>query len=156
GTAGAAGTTTVAGAAGSGMAGTGGSNAGAAGSVSSSVGGGGNAGTAGQGGTSTTTSVGGGGTSTGQTEDCPDGVDNDGDGDADCADSDCKPDYQCVPSVPNGWEGYYQVSRTDYPTPPGACDGGAMPQVYFAGPAGPPQCDACTCGDLQGGSCSAP
>jgi hypothetical protein len=96
-----------------------------------------------------------GGSGGGGPEDCLDGVDNDGDGDADCADSECKPDFQCVTAVPSGYKGYFEVNRTDYPTPPGACDGGGMPAVYFSGPAGPPECNACTCGDVQGATCSA-
>jgi hypothetical protein len=43
-------------------------------------------------------------------EACDDGVDNDGDGDADCADADCSDDPVCAPP-PGGWT---QLSSTDF------------------------------------------
>jgi hypothetical protein len=111
-----------------------------------------------------TTSTGGGGTGGGATtstgsssgaEDCTDGADNDGDGDVDCADGDCQPGFECVPAAPAGWEGHFHVNRTDYPTPPPACDSGADPAVFFGGPAGPAECTDCSC-NLEGAACSPP
>jgi hypothetical protein len=137
---------------GQGGGGTGGGNPGGGGQGGATGGGGqGGGGTGGMTTTTTTTT-----TTSVPPENCLDGVDNDGDGAVDCADSDCTAGFQCVPAVPNGWKGYYEVSQTDFPNAPGACDGGAKPDVYFAGPAGPPECTMCTCGDLAGGTCSAP
>lgn len=151
------------GASGTGADGGGGSGGSAGGSGGAgAAGGSGGAVTTGSGG-DVTTGTGGSTTSTGGStmtgtgvEDCLDGADNDGDGDTDCADSECSPDFECVPPVPAGWQGHFHVSRTDHPTPPPACDGGSNPAVFFAGPAGPAECSACSCGALQGATCSAP
>jgi hypothetical protein len=66
----------------------------------------GNGGTGGGGGT-TGGSGGGPGGSGGGTgdENCVNGMDDDSDGQIDCADSDCQPLYACVPAVPAGWTG---------------------------------------------------
>ncbi len=54
---------------------------------------------------SSSSGVGGSGGTTVVPEDCLDGVDNDADGNADCADTDCAPDFQCVEMPPSGYEG---------------------------------------------------
>lgn len=106
------------------------------------------------GGSSTTTAAG--GTTASGDEDCMDGADNDGDGAIDCADSDCTPGFECVPAVPGGWTGYFHISRTDYPTLPPPCAGGDEPTLFHAGPAGPAECTACSCGAVSGAACSPP
>jgi hypothetical protein len=88
-------------------------------------------------------------------EDCLDGADNDGDDAVDCADTDCTPDFECVPGVPAGFEGYFRVTQTDYPTAPPACDNGNSPAVFFARPAGAAECTECSCGEFLGAECSA-
>jgi hypothetical protein len=93
-------------------------------------------------------------------EKCDDGVDNDGDGNPDCADDECQAlRYQCTPPVPEEWVGYFRVhvSANGDPVPvAAACPAGSMPERYFSGKAGPAACGACTCGDLQGAQCAAP
>jgi hypothetical protein len=116
----------------------------------------GGAGAAGGAGGSSTSSTGGMGGGSGGAEDCLDGKDNDGDGQVDCADSDCTAGYTCVDAAPQGWEGYFLVEQGDYPIADPACATGTTPQVFYAEPAGPAECSACTCGDLQGAACSPP
>lgn len=125
---------------------TGGASTGGASTGGAATGGGGA--TGGAGGTTSSTAT--------LAEDCLDGVDNDGDGDIDCADAECVPGFECVPVAPSGWMGPFLVTRTDYPAAPPACDGGDAPAVFYAGPAGPAECSACSCGDLAGASCSVP
>lgn len=91
------------------------------------------------------------------TEDCTNGVDDDGDGLVDCADPDCTVGYECVDALPGGWEGYYHVTQQPYAAgPPPQCPGGAPADVRYAGPAGPAMCNACSCSAVQGVQCSAP
>jgi hypothetical protein len=87
------------------------------------------------------------------TENCLDGVDNDGDNDPDCADSDCG-DFECVDEAPNGWEGYFRMNTTPYPNmAPSMCPDGAAPTTYFDTP-NPGDCTACSCGALENATCS--
>jgi hypothetical protein len=87
-----------------------------------------------------------GGGSTGP-EDCLDGVDDDGDSQVDCEDSDCAA-FECVPELPPGWEGYFRVHDAAYPNPaPSACPDASAPTSYVSGPA-TAQCDTCACGAL--------
>lgn len=88
-------------------------------------------------------------------EDCTDGVDNDGDGQPDCADSDCAPGFECVEAAPDGLGGLYRAEKA---APGGkvACADGSSPDVYVADPAGPAQCAACTCSDVMGATCQPP
>lgn len=133
-----------------------GSGASSSGMTSSSSSGSSSSGMSSGGGGSGTGGSGTGGSLTGP-EVCTDGIDNDGDGNADCADSDCQPGFECVEQAPAGWTGPLRVNEMALPAPmPGACADGLAPEMYFAGPAGPAQCSACTCGALMGASCSAP
>jgi hypothetical protein len=110
----------------------------------------GSGGAGGGGGASTSNGVGG---ATGP-EACLDGVDNNGDGMVDCADAACG-DYECVDTAPDGWGGPYRVTTSTLPVPaPVQCDGGTAPETFFSEPAGPAECSACSCGDIQGASCS--
>ncbi len=131
------------------------------GGTTSSSGTGGTGGTAsGTGGsTSTTSGTGGaGGSSSGGPENCLDGVDNDGNNLTDCADPACQPDYECVPDVPTDWTGYAYSATVTVPAPsPSLCPDTTMPDLYLANPSGAPaQCDACSCGAVQGASCGYP
>ena len=58
----------------------------------------------------------------GPVEDCFDGVDDDGDGLADCDDPDCSVTTECAPPIPVGWGsfGYVVLAETD-PDSPAAC-----------------------------------
>ncbi len=74
------------------------------------------------------------------TEDCTNGVDDDNDGDADCADSDCMA-YQCVPAVPDGWQGpfvLYDGPAAGFPQCPGNFPGGDPGINEIIGGAGVP------------------
>lgn len=77
-------------------------------------------------------------------EDCSDGMDNDGDGQIDCLDSDC-PGSTCVDAVPQDWEGYYAVHVGAAADPPFGCGAVVQPESYDKDPAGQHQCEACTC-----------
>lgn len=117
------------------------------------------AGTGGTTTTTTTTAAGGSGGSGGTgastssmmgTEDCLDGVDNDGDGDIDCADTaDCA-GYACVTVPPGGWQGPGIVYAGDPATLPD-CPA-EFPTVLHDGVADPVQEDA-TCAPC---ACDAP
>jgi hypothetical protein len=137
------------GAAGAGV-GTGGNTTSATGAAGSGASvGGGSTGGQGQGATGSGTS----------TEDCLDGIDNDGNALVDCADPACQPDFQCapLPPVPPDWTGYVGVDTTSYPassTDP--CADASSPDVLFSGPGGSAQCASCSCGNPSGGSCSYP
>lgn len=92
-------------------------------------------------------------------EDCLDGVDNDGDGVADCADTeDCAPaDFACVDAPPDGWTGNVRAARAPHPAG-GAlpeCPAGTTPLDRFAEPAADAQCSACDCA-WTGASCTPP
>ena len=58
----------------------------------------------------------------GPTEDCFNGIDDDADGLADCADPDCAPATECVGPIPVGWGtfGYVVLAETD-PTAKPVC-----------------------------------
>ncbi|WP_156338626.1 hypothetical protein [Chondromyces crocatus] len=93
------------------------------------------------------TSGGAGGTGSPSSEDCTDGLDNDGDGLIDCEDiEDCSPaDYECVPAAPSGWSRNVRVAIVDHAmasTLP-ACPGGTEAHDYFAGPATEAVCSSC-------------
>jgi hypothetical protein len=89
------------------------------------------------------------------TENCLDGIDNDGDNDPDCADSDCG-DFECVAEAPAGWEGYFRIHTTPYPNDaPSMCPDGTAPTTYFDTP-NPGDCSACSCGAWGNASCTAP
>ncbi|MBW2458042.1 MAG: hypothetical protein JRI68_26290 [Deltaproteobacteria bacterium] len=139
------------------------SGQGAGGSTSSSSGTGGDGGTtSGTGGTTSSSGTGGstggdGGTGASEPENCLDGEDNDGDQDVDCADTDCQPDFECVPEAPSNWIGYAYAATLTAPAPAAVpCPDNAQPAIHFTTPSGPAQCDACTCGAVQGTSCGYP
>lgn len=73
-------------------------------------------------------------------ENCLNGVDDDGDGFADCADSDCNAGYICVPSAPSA--DAYVTPTTD----PGSCPPDAPAKTTS-------QCGACSC-LAQAGTCA--
>jgi hypothetical protein len=103
---------------------------------------------------STTTS-----TSSGMgSEDCTDGIDNDGDGKIDCADSDCTVGFSCHNPVPVGWTGHYALADGSFAALPGNCPGSTYPNPFYTGyrspNAAPPQCSACSCGSPQGATCT--
>lgn len=115
-------------------------------------------------GTSSSSGVGGEGGSGGAlpppVEDCTDGKDNDGNGLEDCADPACEPGYECVKSVPSGFERYVRV-HTGAGGAGGAggdalCPDGSAPLKYYVGPAKESaECSACSC-TWAGASCSTP
>lgn len=80
--------------------------------------------------------------------DCFDGIDNDEDGDTDCADEDCTPIAQCVPAPPDGWSAP-GVLHTGTPADTAPCAAPFESAEYLggAGPTGEPAtCSACHCG----------
>jgi hypothetical protein len=97
------------------------------------------------------------------TENCTNGIDDDCNGLIDCADPACNPAYQCVPSWPSsGWTApvvLYDDTVAGGPAPaPASCvapyaadvmDGHDTPVAADAG------C-SCSCGSVQGASCSNP
>jgi hypothetical protein len=90
---------------------------------------------------------------------CFDGVDNDKDGDIDCADSeDCAAIAECVPAIPPEFKEYVRYHGESYTgdthTPP-KCPDGSEPTRYFSGPGGAATCSQCSC-DWPGAACSAP
>lgn len=82
-------------------------------------------------------------------ENCTNGADDDGDGDVDCADSDCTPDFECIPGLPDGWIGPYEISVVDFKAELPACESGKDPDVFFA-ELEPPTCAPCECEPPQG------
>jgi hypothetical protein len=113
---------------------------------------------------STSTSTGGGGGTGGlggqgggiptAPEQCFDGIDNDGDSLVDCEDPDCEPVSECV-AAPPGLGAPYRVHQVALAAPATPCSGGAS-ETFFAEPAGPAECSACSCGGLEGAACSLP
>lgn len=140
----------------------GGSGAGgSAGSTGGLAGESGAGGVAGDGGAGAGGVAGQGGTGGGPTaENCSDGIDNDGDGAADCADDECGAlRYACVPPVPQEWIGYFRVhvQPNGASVPPGsACPSGGSPERYLNGIAAQAACGGCSCGDLTDALCAAP
>lgn len=81
----------------------------------------------------------------GDTEDCDNGRDDDGDGDIDCADADCTRSL-CVPGAPDGFEGPFLtfIGGSDAPGCSGAYPGeGPSGGVGVVAP--PASCSACSC-----------
>ena len=91
-------------------------------------------------------------------EDCTDGVDNDSDGKVDCADSDCTAGFSCHNPVPVGWTGHYALADGTFAALPGNCPGSTYPNPFYTGyrspNAAPPQCSTCSCGAVQGATCT--
>lgn len=87
---------------------------------------------------------------------CLDGLDNDGDGLADCADADClAAGYECAPQAPVSMEGYYRIRKGTWEEPVPACADGSKAGIYGADPV-PPTCASCSCGPLTGAECGYP
>lgn len=91
-------------------------------------------------------------------EDCMNGVDDDGDGQADCADTDCQTaGFMCVPTVPAGFAGpveLFEGAVADMPK----CDG-PYPVESFTGwgsLACPFSCSNCLCGSPKEVACGNP
>lgn len=74
-----------------------------------------------------------------QESDCLDGIDNSGDGLADCADPTCEPVVECVPEAPTGGELGVHVTDGVCPT-----DYDADTQVFHTGLM-PQACTGCSC-----------
>lgn len=81
-------------------------------------------------------------------EDCTNGIDDDGDNDIDCADSDCQSGHTCAPTVPNGWTGpvaFWQGSGA----PPNCLSSGGYRVLSESGNDGldaqPASCPTCEC-----------
>jgi hypothetical protein len=85
-------------------------------------------------------------------EDCLNGSDDDGDGNSDCADSDCNVDYECTAAPPTGWS-ITLVERGSGQSPSDdTCDDGMPAETFYTGMAGPAEC-SCMCGSLTGAQC---
>lgn len=97
-----------------------------------------------------TSSGGGGGGMPAPESDCLDDIDNDDDGDIDCADTDCNEGYACVEQAPTGWGtlGYMALYRGSPNTAP-PCPS-ELPTTAYAGNEQPEfgdaNCSACSCG----------
>lgn len=86
---------------------------------------------------------------------CGDGVDDDGDGLADCDDPDCGTSL-CVPNAPSGWEGPFWVRRSPWDGVSGpSCPAGLPGTAHYMSPASA-ACTPCTCSDVQDGACNPP
>jgi hypothetical protein len=114
-------------------------------------------GTGGQGGGNVGGNGGGGGTP--GVEDCSNGIDDDGDSQVDCADTDCTPIHECVSSPPLGWTGYVSLFDGDEAMQP-ECPSvfpSASPYIGHRNLLTPPHtCTACSCGDPTGQTCDLP
>jgi hypothetical protein len=88
---------------------------------------------------------------------CFDGVDNNGDGKADCADPSCAAVAVCVDAVPAGWTGFASI----YDGVASGAPSCAAPFAMGAAPgndgltADPATCTACTCGVASNNICPA-
>jgi hypothetical protein len=67
---------------------------------------------------------------------------------------DCSVDKSACETVSGGWTLVFAKSA-DPSQPPGACADGSPAELYFTAPAGPPACEACSCGALVNAKCSA-
>jgi hypothetical protein len=90
------------------------------------------------------------------TEDCNNGVDDDGDGNVDCADSDCG-NFACAPSAPPGWNG--PVSFVEGKDTLPSCQA-PYATVAYQGKTGltcaSAVCTGCFCASPQGVVCGVP
>ncbi len=77
--------------------------------------------------------------------DCLNGMDDDFDGQPDCADSDCVPGYECVPVAPPGSGPYVRISLTTGEAMPATCTVNGMPPTIRGITAASPACTACEC-----------
>jgi hypothetical protein len=84
-------------------------------------------------------------------EDCSNGVDDDGDGKIDCADSECGA-WICAANAPTGWTGPSLLYEGDAKPP--ACDGSYGTIAMRGGTAASGDAAQCTCTCSGGGSCA--
>lgn len=84
---------------------------------------------------------------------CADGVDNDTDGLADCADSDCVGRSVCLPAVPSDWTGPLTTFKRPSTVDPTPCSNGVLPKRRFLTKGKEVHCSPCACGDREGASC---
>ncbi|MRG91291.1 hypothetical protein [Polyangium spumosum] len=86
---------------------------------------------------------------------CGDGLDDDEDGLADCADPDCATST-CVSGAPPGWEGPFWVWRSAWDGASGpSCPLGLEASAHYMTPT-PAACTPCACGGVEGGACGTP
>ncbi|MEP7126557.1 MAG: hypothetical protein ABJE95_36840 [Byssovorax sp.] len=87
-------------------------------------------------------------TTSGATEDCLNNIDDDGDGDVDCADSDCGGGFTCVSNAPPAWNGPVALYDGVPGMKPAACPG-EHPLKSYEGNHDlndtPAICSACAC-----------
>jgi hypothetical protein len=105
--------------------------------------------------------VGGGSTATtGATEDCSNGLDDDGDKAIDCADSECGDQgYTCITSAPVGWTGYFALYTAASGNLP-ECPGEFPSTIPYTGKSGlvafQAACTKCSCGAVENEACDLP
>jgi hypothetical protein len=88
------------------------------------------------------------------TEDCFDGIDNNSDGMADCADSQCAGVVVCAELPPDGWSGPGYHYAHALGTPKASCPPTYASQDFYAGLTyGPAQC-MCSCHSPEGAVCT--
>jgi hypothetical protein len=87
-------------------------------------------------------------------EECLNGLDDDGDGLVDCADSDCAPGYACVPAPPSGWGSPAFVSDEVTSGPPPPCGTEHFPSLLKDNLSATPMSCNCDCAPAQPGQCS--
>jgi hypothetical protein len=98
----------------------------------------------------------------GTTEDCTNGIDDNCDGLADCADPLCQPGFICAPAFPTGWVEpvvVYDQTVTTGTAPVAPSCAGTYGNNVFDGhysPNAPPATCTCQCGAAEGVQCSAP
>ncbi|NUP07262.1 MAG: hypothetical protein HOW73_14505 [Polyangiaceae bacterium] len=92
------------------------------------------------------------------TENCFTPGDEDNDGAADCADSDCDPDLECIAAIPVGWGayGYAALFRGSTASDP-ACPDGTNTDAVYTGNGNlmntDSECSACDCDNPVGQGC---
>lgn len=93
-------------------------------------------------------------------ENCLNGLDDDNDGQIDCADSDCaSPAFQCIAAVPIGWNGYFALYEGAFGTAPACPDDFPSPLPYEGNNglmAPDATCATCTCGASMNEACDLP
>ena len=89
-------------------------------------------------------------------EDCTDGVDNDGNGHVDCEDPGCQPAFWCAPAIPLGWTGPVALFEGAAPAPD--CSSSGFPimaqDAYADIDGGTVACPSCQC-NVTSSSCTA-
>lgn len=99
-----------------------------------------------------TSSSGGSSGTIGGPENCTNGLDDDNDGNIDCADAECSDKYICLPPIPAGFTEVITIAVTPYGEQTAACADGTAPKLFYQNPA-VDACDACTC-DASGVTCT--